>query len=65
MRHSKSVDRSQNFCNFNLRLKLELYMLLMRWSKIGSPSWTRTNDISINSRMLYQLSYQGIGRSIA
>ncbi len=31
----------------------------------GSPSWTRTNDISINSRMLYQLSYQGIGGAIA
>jgi hypothetical protein len=33
--------------------------------EIGSPSWTRTNDISINSRMLYQLSYQGIRRDIA
>ena len=28
--------------------------------KNGSPSWTRTSDHSINSRMLYQLSYQGI-----
>jgi hypothetical protein len=27
--------------------------------KIGSPSWTRTSDHSINSRMLYQLSYRG------
>ena len=25
----------------------------------GSLSWTRTSDHSINSRMLYQLSYQG------
>ena len=25
--------------------------------RIGSPSWTRTNDPAVNSRMLYQLSY--------
>ena len=24
---------------------------------IGSPSWTRTNDPAVNSRMLYRLSY--------
>ena len=23
----------------------------------GSPSWTRTNDPAVNSRMLYRLSY--------
>lgn len=26
----------------------------------GSPTWTRTRDHSINSRMLYQLSYRGM-----
>ena len=26
----------------------------------GSPSWTRTSDILINSQTLYQLSYRGI-----
>ena len=26
---------------------------------IGSRSWTRTNDLAINSRVLYQLSYSG------
>ena len=26
----------------------------------GSSSWTRTSDHSINSRMLYQLSYRGM-----
>ena len=26
----------------------------------GSPSWTRTNDPAVNSRMLYRLSYWGI-----
>jgi hypothetical protein len=37
-----------------------LLELLLRpfWTN-GSPSWTRTSDISINSRMLYQLSYRG------
>ena len=32
---------------------------------VGSPSRTRTCDHSINSRMLYQLSYRGSGRSRA
>lgn len=27
--------------------------------KSGSPSWTRTNDLGINSPALYQLSYRG------
>ena len=26
----------------------------------GSPSWTRTNDPAVNSRMLYRLSYKGL-----
>ena len=26
----------------------------------GSPSWTRTNDPAVNSRMLYRLSYRGL-----
>ena len=28
--------------------------------KLGSPTWTRTRDLRINSPSLYQLSYQGI-----
>src|SRR5665213_1426731 len=35
-------------------------MLPSALSKIGSSSWTRTSDHSINSRMLYQLSYRGM-----
>ncbi len=27
----------------------------------GSPSWARTSDPLINSQLLYQLSYRGIG----
>ena len=30
----------------------------------GSPTWTRTRDNSINSRMLYQLSYRGMAGAI-
>jgi hypothetical protein len=29
----------------------------------GSATWTRTKDHSINSRMLYQLSYRGTFRA--
>ena len=28
--------------------------------KFGSLSWARTSDLTVNSRLLYQLSYQGI-----
>ena len=26
----------------------------------GSPSWIRTNDLAVNSRALYRLSYRGM-----
>ena len=29
-------------------------------ARFGSPSWTRTNDTAVNSRVLYRLSYGGI-----
>ena len=28
--------------------------------KVGSPGWTRTSDILINSQALYRLSYRGV-----
>ena len=28
--------------------------------KVGSPGWTRTSDILINSQALYRLSYRGM-----
>ena len=31
----------------------------MRQRPHGSPSWTRTNDTAVNSRVLYRLSYGG------
>jgi hypothetical protein len=33
---------------------------LEMWKKVGSPGWTRTSDILINSQALYQLSYRGV-----
>jgi hypothetical protein len=30
----------------------------------GSPGRTRTSDPAVNSRLLYRLSYRGIGRSL-
>ena len=38
--------------------------LMQGLEKIGSPSRTRTCDHSINSRMLYQLSYRGPRRGV-
>ena len=32
----------------------------MRQRPHGSPSWTRTNDTAVNSRVLYRLSYSSI-----
>jgi hypothetical protein len=27
---------------------------------VGSPGWTRTNNLPVNSRLLCQLSYRGL-----
>ena len=32
----------------------------LNYTRIGSPSWTRTSDKVINSHPLYQLSYRGL-----
>ena len=31
---------------------------------LGSPSWTRTNDTAVNSRVLYRLSYGGMCKTL-
>ena len=31
---------------------------------LGSPSWTRTNDTAVNSRVLYRLSYGGMWQAL-
>ena len=36
--------------------KIKKKQILISASFIGSPCWTRTNDLSVNSRALYQLS---------
>ena len=39
----------------------EKYCRHAEWRQyFGSPSWTRTNDTAVNSRVLYRLSYGGI-----
>ena len=38
-------------------LKLNNYGSYFKVYSYGSPSWTRTNDPAVNSRMLYRLSY--------
>ena len=38
------------------------WVVLMKASKTdGSPGWTRTSDLRINSPTLYRLSYRGTG----
>ena len=36
------------------------HTLMWPFKFFGSPTWTRTRDLRINSPSLYQLSYQGI-----
>ena len=33
-------------------------------ARFGSPSWTRTNDTAVNSRVLYRLSYGGMSKTL-
>ena len=42
------------------RLTTEPSSISFILSNEPSPSWTRTNDTAVNSRMLYRLSYQGL-----
>jgi hypothetical protein len=44
----------------DLILTMDALYLLSYGNKHGSPNRARTCDNSINSRVLYQLSYQGI-----
>ena len=34
--------------------------MIISLGNFGSPTWTRTRDLRINSPSLYRLSYQGI-----
>ena len=40
--------------------KIKKPCIAARLSNTGSPTWTRTRDLRINSPSLYRLSYQGI-----
>ena len=48
----------QGYCPISkLHNKKQEHPSSMDTPVFGSPSWTRTNDPAVNSRMLYQLSY--------
>ena len=44
-----------------VRISLSNYMKMLE-KFFGSPTWTRTRDLRINSPSLYRLSYQGMKR---
>ena len=46
-----------------IKYKMKKSVSVVPTDFFGSPSWTRTNDPAVNSRMLYQLSYRGISMS--
>ena len=49
---------TQGYCPvLKLHNKKQEHPSSMDTPVFGSPSWTRTNDPAVNSRMLYQLSY--------
>jgi hypothetical protein len=47
------ADTSSN--TQSVRVRRSIYV----FEKIGSATWTRTKDLAVNSRLLYQLSYRG------
>ena len=51
----KQIWSSLSLVRVNKRKKYGVHKCVLRI--LGSPSWTRTNDPAVNSRMLYQLSY--------
>ena len=42
----------------------ERLAVVLATSRFGSPSWTRTNDPAVNSRVLYRLSYGGMWQAL-
>ena len=59
----RDINAQRRFAEIIVQTKKKLHaeaynsLILMQ---IGSPTWTRTRDLRINSPSLYQLSYQGI-----
>ena len=52
----RQIWSSLSLVRVTTEIKENRYAYAYRFS-FGSPSWTRTNDPAVNSRMLYQLSY--------
>ena len=59
----RQIWSSLSLVRVTTEIKENRYAYAYRFS-FGSPSWTRTNDPAVNSRMLYQLSYWGISTFI-
>ena len=56
--YSRAAVPTQGYCPvLKLHNKKQEHPSSMDTPIFGSPSWTRTNDPAVNSRMLYQLSY--------
>ena len=59
----KAVQPGLSTCRSTVSVLLQVGAApkkLRRRAEYGSPTWTRTRDLRINSPSLYQLSYQGM-----
>ena len=59
MRYQKSLQACAKRENDKGLPKKAFVFNSLRWFVCGSPTWTRTRDLRINSPSLYRLSYQG------
>src|SRR5215212_11193480 len=57
------IDESQISAAQFMPLTLRKYSVACR--KLAPREWTRTTDLTVNSRPLYQLSYQGTPRDLS
>ena len=60
LRSNPCVSFRRTGCESSTGLKIKEIPLIVYLFYFGSPSWTRTNDPAVNSRMLYRLSYRGL-----
>jgi hypothetical protein len=59
LRESKGADRARESGGGYGSANEKSPASLLGFLNSGSPTWTRTRDLRINSPSLYQLSYQG------
>ena len=58
------VHRLVQYLKYTQRKNKKATSCDVAFQNSGSPTWTRTRDLRINSPSLYRLSYQGIDDSI-